>query len=165
MKDGHPFRIISGEIHYWRALPEDWPARLAALKAMGFNTVTTYVNWALHEKSPGAFDFTSYGQNLTAWLDAIAAADLLAIVRVGPYITAEVDFGGFPWWLINEPNIELRTMNATYLSLVDRYFDAMVPLLLPYQYNDYGGPIIDMQVSSVIFQQKVFKITREPSTG
>lgn len=145
LKDGTPFKVISAEIHYFRSHPQDWATRLASLRAAGFNTVTTYVSWAEHEAVQGSFDFASPSHNLTAWLSAIAAADLLAIVRVGPYITAELDWGGLPAWLAAQEDIPLRTNDPAWLRLCDVYFDALVPQLLPFLY-DRGGPIIDMQV-------------------
>ena len=145
LRDGAPFRIVSAEIHYQRAHPQDWAARLALLRAAGFNCVTTYVEWSLHEPTEGKFDFSSPDRNLAAWLTAIHAADLLAIVRVGPYITAELDFGGLPFWLAAVPDIKLRTNDTVYLSKVDRYFDALAPVLVPSLYSA-GGPIIDLQI-------------------
>jgi len=145
LRDGAPFRIVSAEIHYQRAHPADWAARLSLLRAAGFNTVTTYVEWALHEPREGAFDFSSPDRNLAEWLRAIQAADLLAIVRVGPYITAELDWGGLPFWLATVPEIRLRTNDTVWLAKVDAYLDALAPVLAPFLYSA-GGPIIDLQV-------------------
>ena len=132
-------------MHYQRAHPSDWAARLALLRAAGFNTVTTYVEWSLHEPLEGAFDFASADRNLAAWLAAIAAADLLAIVRIGPYITAELDLGGLPFWLTTVPGIQLRTNDTVWLGKVDRYLDALAPVLAPFLYSA-GGPVIDLQI-------------------
>ena len=55
--DGEPFTILSGSIHYTRVHPTDWHHSLYNLKAMGFNTVETYVPWNMHEPEPGVFDF------------------------------------------------------------------------------------------------------------
>ena len=132
-------------MHYQRAHPGDWAARLALLRAAGFNTVTTYVEWSLHEPLEGAFDFASADRNLAAWLAAIAAADLLAIVRIGPYITAELDLGGLPFWLTTVPGIQLRTNDTVWLGKVDRYLDALAPVLAPFLYSA-GGPVIDLQI-------------------
>ena len=145
LRDGAPFRIVSAEIHYQRAHPSDWAARLALLRAGGFNTVTTYVQWSLHEPREGAFDFASPDRNLAAWLEAIQAADLLAIVRVGPYITAELDWGGLPFWLATVPDIRLRTNDTVWLAKVDRYLDALAPQLAPFLYSA-GGPIVNLQI-------------------
>ena len=146
VKDGKPYRILSGEIHFWRMSPVDWEARLAAVAGMGFNTITVYAHWALSEPEPMAFDFSA-GKNISAFIElAWRKFGLHSICRVGPYITAETDFGGLPYWLSNVPGLELRRMNAHYLSYVDRYFDHLIPMLVPLQYNAYGGPILLFQV-------------------
>jgi hypothetical protein len=85
---------------------------------------------------------------LVRWLSAINASGLLAIVRVGPYVTAEYDWGGLPFWLSTVSGLKLRTNSSLWLSFVDRYFDQLIPLLLPFQYAN-GGPIISMQVQCV----------------
>ena len=144
-RDGVNTTLISAEIHYWRVVPGDWAARLAALRQAGFNAVTTYVLWSLHEPQPGAFDWAPAGGDLVAWVRSIQAAGLLAIVRVGPYITAEVDWGGLPFWLATVPTMRLRTNDTVWLRYVDRYLDALMPLLLPLQYSA-GGPIVSFQV-------------------
>lgn len=144
VKDGKPFQIISGSMHYWRVRSNDWSNRLKLARSMGLNTITTYFNWQIHEKESGQFNFTGE-LDIVKWIQEASDAGLLVIARIGPYITAEVDFGGFPWWLTNEKNIVLRTTNPKYLSLVDRYLDQLIPLLAPFQYS-LGGPIIDFQI-------------------
>ena len=118
VKDGAPFRVLSADVHSSRAHPSDWNARLAAVAALGVNSVTTYVVWAHHEPLPGVFDFES--MPLVRWLQAINASGLLAVVRIGPYVTAEFDFGGLPFWLATVPGIRLRTNQTLWLSYVDR---------------------------------------------
>ena len=118
LKDGDPFRILSAEVHSSRAHPSDWEARLEAVASLGVNSVTTYVVWSHHEPQPGAFDFES--MPLVRWLQAINSSGLLAVVRVGPYVTAEFDNGGLPYWLATVPGLELRTNQSLWLSYVDR---------------------------------------------
>lgn len=142
IKDGEPFRILSAEVHSSRSHPFDWDARLASVAALGVNTITTYVVWSHHEPQPGQFDFAT--MPLARWLAAINASGLLAIARIGPYVTAEFDWGGLPYWLSTIPGMELRTNSSLWLAYVDRYLDALVPILLPYMYP--SGPIISMQV-------------------
>jgi len=55
--DGQPFQMISGELHYPRIPREAWRARLKMAKAMGLNTIGTYVFWNVHEPQPGKYDF------------------------------------------------------------------------------------------------------------
>ena len=133
MKDGAAFRILSGSVHYWRSHPEDWKDRLQLAKQMGVNTITFYVGWWLHEPEDGTFDFTSPDRDVVEFVRTIHEVGLLAICRVGPYITAEVDFGGFPWFLANK-NLTIRSSDPAYLTYVDRYFAKMVPLLAPFEY-------------------------------
>src|SRR6201996_2533586 len=59
--DGKPYQIISGEMHYPRVPRATWRDRFRKAKAMGLNTITTYVFWNLHEPQPGVYDFS--GQN------------------------------------------------------------------------------------------------------
>ena len=150
MRDGAPTRIVSGSIHYWRSLPSDWEARLRAVKAVGLNTITTYIHWALHQPEANGEFIEPSAENpaldFVRFIQLAGEVGLNVIVRVGPYITAEVDFGGYPYWIQNVPDIQLRRPNAAYYALIDTYFDWLVPFLVPLQYNDYGGPIIDFQV-------------------
>ena len=93
--DGKPFKILSGSIHYFRIHPDDWYQSLYNLKALGFNTVETYVPWNLHEPREGEFDFTGI-LDLERFLTIAQELGLYAIVRPSPYICAELEFGGLP---------------------------------------------------------------------
>jgi beta-galactosidase len=97
--DGKPFQIISGEMHYARIPREYWHARLKMARAMGLNTISTYVFWNLHEPKPGTYDFS--GQfDVAAFIHAAQAEGLYVILRPGPYVCAEWDLGGLPAWLL-----------------------------------------------------------------
>ena len=91
--DGEPFRILSGAIHYFRVHPEQWTDRIREARLMGLNTIETYVAWNAHEPLRGEWDATGWN-DLGAFLDAIAAEGMYAIVRPGPYICAEWTNGG-----------------------------------------------------------------------
>src|ERR1700759_451630 len=96
--DGKPFKVLSGELHYARIPREYWHARLKMAKAMGLNTVATYVFWNVHEPQPATYDFS--GQNdLVAFIKAAHEEGLYVILRSGPYACAEWDLGGLPPWL------------------------------------------------------------------
>ena len=97
--DGEKLKIYSGAIHYFRTVPEYWEDRLLKLKAAGFNTVETYTCWNLHEKKPGEFDFDGI-LDIVKFIETAKKVGLYAIVRPGPYICAEWDFGGLPAWLL-----------------------------------------------------------------
>ena len=105
--DGKPFTVLSGAMHYWRILPEYWEDRLKKLKECGFNTVETYVAWNLHERVEGTFDFSG-ALDVVAYIETAHRLGLKVIVRPGPYICAECDFGGLPSWLLKYENLPLR---------------------------------------------------------
>lgn len=144
--DGEPFTILSGAIHYMRVHPSDWHHSLYNLKALGFNTVETYVPWNLHEPRPGEFDFTG-GLDLAAFLDEAAALGLYAIVRPSPFICAEWEFGGMPAWLLKDRDMRPRSRDPKFLARVAEYYDALMPILVPRQITN-GGNIIMMQVEN-----------------
>lgn len=144
--DGEKFQIISGSIHYFRVVPEYWRDRLEKLKAMGCNTVETYVAWNIHEPKEGEFCFEG-GNDLCRFLDIARELGLYAIVRPSPYICAEWEFGGFPAWLLTKPGIRLRCYNKVYLDCVARYYDRLIPLLAAYQITN-GGPILMFQIEN-----------------
>ncbi|MFN2352681.1 MAG: beta-galactosidase, partial [Kiritimatiellia bacterium] len=145
-QDGLPVRILAGAMHYFRVMPAYWRDRLIKLKAMGLNTVETYVCWNLHEPRPGRFDFS--GQlDLPAYIRLAEELGLMVIVRPGPYICSEWDFGGFPAWLLKDPSMRLRCAYPPYLKAVDRYFDALIPRLTPLLASR-DGPIVAMQIEN-----------------
>lgn len=144
--DGKQFRILSGSIHYFRVVPEYWKDRLLKLKAMSLNTVQTYVPWNLHEEVMGHFNFEG-GLDIARFINLAHTIGLYVIVRPGPFICAEWEFGGFPSWLLHDPNMELRSMYTPYILAVDRYLKKMAEILAPLQYSK-GGPIIAFQVEN-----------------
>ena len=144
--DGKPFRVVAGAMHYFRVPREYWRDRLEKLKACGFNTVETYVAWNLHEKEEGVFDFSDQ-LDLGAYLDLINEMGMYAIVRPGPYICSEWEFGGFPWWLLKYDGMVLRSMDRLYLEKVDRFFDAVIPVISVRQ-TECGGNVIMVQVEN-----------------
>ncbi|MER8183100.1 beta-galactosidase family protein [Kitasatospora sp. NPDC094015] len=142
--DGRPLRILSGAVHYFRTRPEQWPQRLAALRAMGLNTVETYVPWNLHEPAEGRFERLA---ELGDFLDEAARQGLWAIVRPGPYICAEWDNGGLPAWLTARVGHRARTSDPQYLTAVDAFFDALLPGVVARQL-DRGGNVLLVQVEN-----------------
>jgi beta-galactosidase len=144
--NGQPYRLLSGALHYFRVVPEYWQDRLKKLKAMGLNTVETYIAWNQHEPRPGEFHFEG-GLDVVRFIQQAQDLDLNVIIRPGPYICAEWDFGGLPAWLLADPNMRVRCFYPPYLAAVDRYLDALLPRLAPLQITQ-GGPIIAMQVEN-----------------
>ena len=98
--DGKPTRIISGEMHYARIPHQYWRHRLKMLKAMGLNAVATYVFWNFHEPEQGKWDFSG-DKDLAEYIKIAGEEGLMVILRPGPYVCAEWEFGGYPWWLQN----------------------------------------------------------------
>jgi beta-galactosidase len=144
--DGRPFQILSGAIHYSRVPRAYWRDRLRKARAMGLNTVETYVFWNLHETSPGQFDFS--GQNDVAEFVREAQQEgLFVILRPGPYVCAEWDFGGYPAWLLRDPNMEVRTSNPAFIAAASRWLHRLGQELAPLQSGN-GGPIIAVQVEN-----------------
>ena len=138
--------ILSGAVHYFRVLKSDYADRLAKLRACGLNTVETYVAWNIHEGEKGRFVFDGHF-DLAAYLTAARDLGLAVILRPGPYICAEWDFGGLPAWLLKDANLRLRCFDPAYLRHVDDWFDHLVPYILPFL-STRGGPIIGMQVEN-----------------
>lgn len=143
---GEPFRVISGAIHYFRVPREYWRDRLIKLKACGFNTVETYVAWNMHEPREGEFDYSDM-LDIEDFLATAAELGLYAIVRPGPYICSEWEFGGLPWWLLKNDGIRLRCMEPGYIAAVDRFFDSLIPRIAAHQITE-GGNVILVQVEN-----------------
>ena len=144
--NGESVHLISGAMHYFRVPKEYWRDRLLKIKACGCNTIETYTAWNLHEPNEGEFYFEDMC-DLKAFLDLVNELDMFAIVRPGPYICSEWEFGGLPWWLLKYDDIELRCMNDTYLNKVDAYFDKLIPIIAQCQITK-GGSVIMVQVEN-----------------
>ena len=144
--DGKPFQIISGAIHYFRIVPEYWQDRLEKLKAMGCNTVETYIPWNMHEPKKGEFHFEGM-LDIERFVKTAQEVGLYVMLRPSPYICAEWEFGGLPAWLLAEDGMKLRVSYPPFLKHVQDYYDVLLKKIVPYQIN-YGGPVILMQVEN-----------------
>jgi beta-galactosidase len=114
--DNQPVQIHSGEMHYARIPAPYWRHRLKMVKAMGLNTVATYVFWNYHNPAPGVWDFTTGSHNITEFLRIAKEEGLFVILRPGPYACAEWEFGGYPWWLSKDTSLVIRTYNQPFLD-------------------------------------------------
>jgi beta-galactosidase len=144
--DNQPFHIRSGEMHYFRVPRPYWRDRLLKARAMGLNTICTYMPWNLHELSPGKFDFADM-LDVHAFAQLVQELGMWLILRPGPYICAEWDFGGLPAWLLADPGMRIRCMHPAYIEAMNRYV-ARVGDELASLCCTKGGPIILVQVEN-----------------
>ncbi len=144
--DGEPFQIISGSIHYFRVVPEYWRDRLEKLRAMGCNTVETYIPWNVHEPVKGDFHFSGMA-DVVAFVKLAQELGLYVILRPSPYICAEWEFGGLPAWLLAKERMRLRCSYPPFLKQVEEYYKVLIPMLVPLQI-DQGGPVLLMQIEN-----------------
>jgi beta-galactosidase len=165
--DGQPLRILAGAVHYFRVHPTYWRDRLVKLKGMGLNTLETYIAWNMHEPRPGKFNFSGW-MDIEAYLRLAGELGLHVLVRPGPYICSEREFGGLPSWLLAEADMRVRCHHQPYLDAVERYFDALVPRLARLQ-STRGGPILAFQVEneygSFGNDQRYLKFIEDALTG
>ena len=143
VKDGKNIKIISGAVHYFRNMPDTWTDIFCKMKVCGCNCVETYCAWNLHEKQKGVFDFTN-SLNIAKFIRTAQEVGLMVIVRPGPYICAEWEFGGLPWWIQAEEDMEIRCSNPNYIKYFDRYLDHLFEEIRPLLCTN-GGPVIMVQ--------------------
>ena len=144
--NGNKINIYSGAMHYFRTLPEYWEDRLTKIKLCGFNTVETYTCWNLHEPKKGVYNFDGM-LDLERFIQIAQKVGLYVIVRPGPYICAEWDFGGLPAWLLADRNLRLRCNNEIYKQHVEDWFAVLFAKIKPYLEAN-GGNVIMMQVEN-----------------
>lgn len=144
--DGKPFQIISGEMHYARIPREYWRDRLKKARAMGLNTISTYVFWNVHEPKPGVYDFVGQS-DVAAFIRMAQEEGLYVILRPGPYSCAEWDLGGYPAWLLADPTIVLRSSDQNFLGPAERWLQRLGQELSPLEVQR-GGPILAVQVEN-----------------
>lgn len=144
--DGKEVQLICGEMHYPRIPHEYWRDRLKRARAMGLNTVSAYMFWNFHERQPGEFDFKGQA-NVAEFVRTAQEEGLYVILRPGPYVCAEWDFGGYPSWLLKEKDMAYRSKDSLFLSYCKRYIQELGKQLSPFTINN-GGNIIMVQVEN-----------------
>jgi beta-galactosidase len=144
--DGKPFQIRCGEVHAPRVPREYWRHRLKMVKAMGLNSVCAYLFWNMHEPLPGQFNWSDQADAAT-FIKIAQEEGLWVILRPGPYACAEWEMGGFPWWLLKQDDIKLRTRDPRYLEAATRYLKEVGRVIAPLQVT-HGGPILMVQVEN-----------------
>lgn len=167
LKDGRPYFVISGEIHYFRLDSRLWEKHLRLLKQSGANTTSTYIPWDWHEYAESKFDFsgeTDPGRNLLKYIELCKKIGLYLIVKPGPYILAEYELHGLPGWLLGRCSNDARAqdehgnviasdlmsyMSDEYLKYAFLWYDRIMPLVARHQ-ESRGGPITMMQVCNEV---------------
>ena len=144
--DGKPFQIISGEMHYPRIPKEAWRDRMKKAKAMGLNTIGTYVFWNIHEPQQGEYDFNG-NNDIVAFVKTAQEEGLWVILRPSPYVCAEWEFGGYPYWLQNIKGLEVRSKESQYLQAYRNYIMQVGRQLAPLQVN-HGGNVLMVQIEN-----------------
>ncbi len=145
--DGKPIQIHSGEMHFARVPKAYWRQRLQMMKAMGLNTVATYVFWNYQEPSPGVWDFKTDNRDIAEFVKIAAEEGMMVILRPGPYACAEWEFGGYPWWLQKEKSLVIRSFNQPFLDSCKTYINHLAAQVRDLQVT-HGGPIIMVQVEN-----------------
>ena len=143
---GQPFTVKAAELHYPRIPRDYWEHRIKMCKALGMNTICLYVFWNIHEQREGEFDFTG-NNDVAAFCRLAHKHGMYVIVRPGPYVCAEWEMGGLPWWLLKKKDIKLRDNDAYYLERVGIFEEKVAEQLAPLTI-DKGGPIIMVQVEN-----------------
>lgn len=144
--NGKPFVVKAAELHYPRIPRPYWEHRIKMCKALGMNTVCLYVFWNIHEQREDQFDFT--GQNDIAEFCRLAQKNgMYVIVRPGPYVCAEWEMGGLPWWLLKKKDIRLREQDPYFMERVEKFMAKVGEQLAPLTIQR-GGPIIMVQVEN-----------------
>lgn len=146
MLDGKPFQMISAEIHYPRVPKEAWRQRMQMAKAMGINTIGTYVFWNVHEPQQGQYDFSG-NNDIAAFVKIAAEEGLWVVLRPSPYVCAEWEFGGYPYWLQKQKGLVVRSQEAAYIKAYNNYIQQVGKQLSALQVNK-GGNILMVQVEN-----------------
>lgn len=146
MLNGEPFVVKAAEIHYPRIPQQYWEHRIKMCKALGMNTICIYIFWNIHEQQEGVFDWS--GNNNVAEFCRLAQKNgMYVIVRPGPYVCAEWEMGGLPWWLLKKKDIKLREQDPYFMERV-KIFETEVGKQLAGLTIQNGGPIIMVQVEN-----------------
>jgi beta-galactosidase len=144
--DGKPFQIKAGEMHPGRIPHQYWADRLRMAHAMGLNTVSLYVFWNQHEPREGEFNFKG-DADVAQFVRLARKEGLWVILRPGPYCCAEWEFGGYPWWLLKEHDLKVRSQDPRFLAAAEAYLKKLGGQLAPLQITR-GGPILLVQVEN-----------------
>ena len=144
--DDEPFYLASGDMHYFRFFKGGWKRRLQLMKDFGLTAVQTYVPWNMHEPEEGEFCFEG-NLDIKAYLERCQEIGLKVMLRPSPYMCAEWDFGGLPYWLLKKKKIGIRTSDPEYMACVRKYTKRLAEEFVPFLSTN-GGPIIAVAVEN-----------------
>ena len=144
--NGEPMVVKAAEIHYPRIPEPYWEQRIESCKALGMNTICLYVFWNLHEQEEGKFDFTG-NKDIAKFCRLAQKHGMYVIVRPGPYVCAEWEMGGLPWWLLKKQDVQLRSLDPYYMERVGIFMKEVGKQLVDLQITR-GGNIIMVQVEN-----------------
>jgi len=146
MLDGKPIQMISGEMHCARIPVAYWRDRMKMAKAMGLNTIGTYVFWNAHEEVQGKYDFSG-NNNIAEFVKIAQEEGLWVVLRPSPYACAEWEFGGYPWWLLKDSNLKVRSKDPKFIGAYKKYINQLAKQLVPLQVT-HGGNILMIQIEN-----------------
>lgn len=144
--NGQPFTVKAAELHYTRIPRQYWKHRIGMCKALGMNTICLYVFWNIHEQQEGVFDFTDQN-DIAAFCHEAQRQGMWVIVRPGPYVCAEWEMGGLPWWLLKKKDIAVRTLDPYFMERTGIFLKEVGKQLADLQITR-GGNIIMVQVEN-----------------
>jgi beta-galactosidase len=144
--DGKPLQMISGEMHCARIPVEYWRDRMKMAKAMGLNTIGTYVFWNAHEEVQGKYDFSG-NNNIAEFVKIAQEEGLWVVLRPSPYACAEWEFGGYPWWLLKDSTLKVRSKDPRFIDAYTKYIGQLAKQLVPLQVT-HGGNILMIQIEN-----------------
>lgn len=144
--NGKTFQIISGEIHYPRVPAEYWRDRMKKAKAMGLNTISTYVFWNIHEPEKGVYDFKN-NHDIAKFLQIAKEEGLWVVLRPSPYVCAEWEFGGYPYWLLKDTTLKVRSTDPKFIQAYSNYVQVLAKQIKPYLITN-GGNVVMIQIEN-----------------
>lgn len=144
--DGKPIQFFCGEIHPYRVPTEYWKDRLQMIRAMGMNSISVYMFWNIHEPQKGKYNFSG-SADIAHFVKLAQEAGLWVILRPSPYACAEWEFGGYPWWLLKEKDLKVRSKDPHFIEVYKNYIAQVAKQLAPLQIQN-GGPILMVQIEN-----------------
>jgi beta-galactosidase len=144
--DGKPIQLISGEMHNTRIPREYWRDRMRKAKAMGLNTIGTYVFWNAQEPEPGKYDFTG-NNDIAGFIRTAKEEGLWVVLRPSPYVCAEWEFGGYPWWLLKDKNMKVRSQDPKFIKAYREYILQLGKQIRPLLVT-HGGNVLMVQIEN-----------------